>query len=105
MIVRLGSLPKSSLSWLRRRRLRKLGNSVGLQTRSGDEAGQTGNQQGSGKSPVLTGVLVHLFNRFDPWKRVNSTPAASRTLTEAGDSRWTSARSEQLFGERPCSNR
>jgi hypothetical protein len=58
---KLGSLPKSSLSWLRRRQLRKLGNSVGLQTRNADEAGQTGNQQGSGKSPVLTGVWVHLF--------------------------------------------
>jgi hypothetical protein len=51
MIVRLGSLPKSSLSWLRRRQLRKLGNSVGLQTRNADEAGQTENQQGGGKSP------------------------------------------------------
>src|SRR6476646_11641379 len=60
MIVRLGSLPKSSLSWLRRRQLRKLGNSVGLQTRNADEAGQTGNQRGAGKSLVLTGVWVHL---------------------------------------------
>ena len=47
--------------------MRKLGNSVGLQTRNADEAGQTENQQGGGKSSPANRRLGTPVHRQDDW--------------------------------------